>query len=385
MATSTKQDYYDLLGVSRKASAKEIRSAFRKLARKYHPDLNPGDKAAEEKFKQLQEAYDVLSDTKKRQMYDQYGFYSENVPTGDYGPRPEEGGGPNVNFDFGGFDFGGQQGGGSTFRDLFGQFFGGGRRGVAVEPEQEAGGDLEYQIEIGFWDAVRGSVRKLQITRLDSCQNCHGTGAVGTPQTCPTCNGTGSIQQTAGKMRFNVPCNRCGGTGKLHTPCPVCGGEGRVRRTETIDVRIPVGVANGGRVRVPGKGNAGTMGAPAGDLYLRVVVHPHEFFDRRGNDLYTKVPVTVPEATLGAKIEVPTIDGRSLVRIPPGTSSGRSLRLREKGVPHGKSGARGDQYVEIQIVVPEPTDERVRKLMKDLEEIAPADPRKDLFAKAGVP
>jgi molecular chaperone DnaJ len=385
MATSTKQDYYDLLGVSRKASAKEIRSAFRKLARKYHPDLNPGDKAAEEKFKQLQEAYDVLSDTKKRQMYDQYGFYSENVPTGDYGPRPEEGGGPNVNFDFGGFDFGGQQGGGSTFRDLFGQFFGGGRRGVAVEPEQEAGGDLEYQIEIGFWDAVRGSVRKLQITRLDTCQNCHGTGAVGTPQTCPTSNGTGSIQQTAGKMRFNVPCNRCGGTGKLHTPCPVCGGEGRVRRTETIDVRIPVGVANGGRVRVPGKGNAGTMGAPAGDLYLRVVVHPHEFFDRRGNDLYTKVPVTVPEATLGAKIEVPTIDGRSLVRIPPGTSSGRSLRLREKGVPHGKSGARGDQYVEIQIVVPEPTDERVRKLMKDLEEIAPADPRKDLFAKAGVP
>jgi molecular chaperone DnaJ len=388
MATGTKQDYYDLLGVSRKASAKEIRSAFRKLARKYHPDLNPGDKAAEEKFKQLQEAYDVLSDTKKRQMYDQYGFYSENVPTGDYGPRPESGEGPNVNFDFGGFDFGGQPsagaGGGSTFRDLFGQFFGGGRRGAVVEPEQEAGGDLEYQIEIGFWDAVRGSVRKLQITRLDTCQNCHGTGAVGTPQTCPTCNGTGSIQQTAGKMRFNVPCNRCGGTGKLHTPCPVCGGEGRVRRTESIDVRIPPGVANGGRVRVPGKGNAGTMGAPAGDLYLRVVVHPHEFFERRGNDLYTKVPVTVAEATTGAKIEVPTIDGRSLVRIPPGTSSGRTLRLREKGVPHGKSGARGDQYVEIQIVVPEPTDERVRTLMKELEEIAPADPRKDLFAKAGV-
>jgi molecular chaperone DnaJ len=185
-------------------------------------------------------------------------------------------------------------------------------------------------------------------------------------------------------MRFNVPCNRCGGTGKLHTPCRVCGGEGRIRKTETIDVRIPPGVANGGRVRVPGKGNAGTMGAPAGDLYLRVIVHPHEFFERRGNDLYTKVPVTVPEATLGAKIEVPTIDGRSLVRIPPGTNSGRTLRLKEKGVPHGKSGARGDQYVEIQIIVPEATDERVRSSMKQLEEIAPADPRKDLFAKAGV-
>lgn len=381
MPTSAKQDYYELLGVSRKASAKDIRTAFRKLARKYHPDLNPGDKASEEKFKQLQEAYDVLSDTKKRQMYDQYGFYSENVPTGDYGAGHGTAG-ENVNFDFGGFDFGGQQGG-SSFRDLFGQFFGG-RRGAAVEPESEPGGDLEYQIEIDFWDSVRGAVKKLQITRMDACPSCHGTGAVGTPQTCPTCNGSGSIQQTAGKMRFNVPCNRCGGTGKLRTACTTCGGEGRVRRTETIDVRIPVGVANGGRVRVPGKGNAGTMGAPSGDLYLRVVVKPHEFFERRGHDLYTKVPVTVPEASLGAKIEVPTIDGRALVRIPPGTNSGRTLRLREKGVPRARGGERGDQYVEILVVVPEPTDERVRKVMKELEEIAPADPRKDLFVKAGV-
>jgi len=381
MATSTKQDYYEILGVPRKASAKDIRNAFRKLARKYHPDLNPGDKAAEEKFKQLQEAYDVLSDTKKRQMYDQYGFYSENAPTGDYGSGADAGE-QNVNFDFGGFDFGGQQGG-SSFRDLFGQFFGG-RRGAATMAEEEPGGDLEYQIEIDFWDAVRGSVKKLQITRLEACENCHGTGAVGSPQTCPTCNGTGSIQQTAGKMRFNVPCSHCGGTGKLRKACPACGGEGRIRKTETIDVRIPAGVDNGGRVRVPGKGNAGTMGAPAGDLYLRVVVRPHEFFERRGNDLYIKVPVTVAEASLGAKVEVPTIDGRSLVRIPPGTSSGRTLRLKEKGVPSARKGTRGDEYVEIQVVVPEPTDERVRNLMKELEELAPADPRKDLFAKAGV-
>ncbi len=386
MPTSAKQDYYELLGVPRKATAKDIRTAFRKLARKYHPDLNPGDKASEEKFKQLQEAYDVLSDTKKRQMYDQYGFYSDNVPTGDYGPGPDSVG-EHVNFDFGGFDFGGQTGGagaGSSFRDLFGQFFGGRRGGASMEPEHEPGGDLEYQIEIDFWNAVRGSVKKLQITRMDACESCHGTGAVGTPQTCPTCNGTGSVQQTAGKMRFNVPCNRCGGSGKLHTPCRVCGGEGRVRKTESIDVRIPPGVANGGRVRVPGKGNAGTMGAHSGDLYLRVVVRPHEFFERRGDDLYTKVPVTVAEASLGAKIEVPTIDGRSLVRIPPGTNSGKTLRLKEKGVPHGKSGARGDQYVEIQVIVPEPTDERVRTLMKELEELVPADPRKDLFSKAGV-
>src|ERR1700752_3931906 len=212
MATSAKQDYYELLGVPRKATAKDIRTAFRKLARKYHPDLNPGDKAAEEKFKQLQEAYDVLSDTKKRQMYDQYGFYSDNVPTGDYG-QPRDEGGENVNFDFGGFDFGGPTGGGSSFRDLFGQFFGGRRGGATMEPEHEPGGDLEYQIEIDFWDAVRGAVKKLQITRLDVCETCHGTGAVGSAQTCPVCNGSGTIQQAAGKMRFNVPCTRCGGTG----------------------------------------------------------------------------------------------------------------------------------------------------------------------------
>ena len=385
MATTTKQDYYEVLGVPRRASLKDIRTAFRKLARKYHPDLNPGDKAAEEKFKQIQEAYDVLSDSKKRQTYDQYGFYSENLPPGGY-PGGGSAGDSGVNFDFGGFDFGGgtgTAGGGSSFRDLFSQFFGG-RSGHAGEPEHEPGGDLEYQIEIDFWDAVRGAVKKISITRMDACETCHGTGAVGSPQTCPTCHGTGSIQQAAGKMRFNVPCTRCGGTGKLRTACRTCGGEGRVRRTETIDVRIPAGVANGGRVRVPGKGNSGTMGAPPGDLYLRVVVRPHPFFERRGNDLYIQVPVTVAEATLGAKIEVPTMDGRALVRIPPGTNSGKTLRLREKGVPNVRDGARGDQYVEIQVVVPQPTDERVRTLMKDLERVAHEDPRKDLFGKAGV-
>src|SRR5256885_1074561 len=385
MPTTSKTDYYELLGVSRKASAKDIRTAFRKLARKYHPDLNPGDKASEEKFKQLQEAYDVLSDTKKRQMYDQYGFYGDSAPPSGYsGGR--DGAGGDVNFNFQGCDFGGGSGGGvggGSFRDLFSSFFGG-RGGASVRDEAEEGADLEYRLEIDFWDAVRGAVKKIQITRLDSCQTCHGTGAVGTPQVCPTCNGSGTIQQAAGKMRFNVPCNRCGGTGKLRTACKTCGGEGRVRHNETIDVRIPAGVANGGRVRVPGKGNAGTMSAPAGDLYLAVVLKPHEFFERRGNDLYTRIPVTVSEATLGAKIEVPTIDGRSLVRIPPGTDSGKTLRLKEKGVPSARNGDRGDQYVEIQVVVPPPTDERVRNLMKELETVAPADPRKGLFGKAGV-
>src|SRR5256885_370897 len=320
-------------------------------------------------------------------MYDQYGFYSESLPPGGPGGAGGHGGEQDVNFDFDGFDFGGGSGaagGGASFRDLFSQFLHGGRGRAAMEPEEEAGGDLEYQIEIDFWDAVRGAVKKLSITRLDTCETCHGTGAIGSPQTCSVCGGKGTIQQAAGNMRFNVPCTRCGGTGKIRTPCRTCGGEGRVRRTEAIEVRIPAGVASGSRVRVPGKGNAGTMGAPAGDLYLRVEVRPHPFFERRGNDLHVKVPVTVSEATLGAKIEVPTMDGRSLVKIPPGTNSGSNLRLREKGVPSARNGTRGDQYVEIQVIVPKRTDERVRNLMKELETIEPTDPRKDLFSKAGV-
>ncbi len=381
MPTSAKTDYYELLGVPRKAITKDIRTAFRKLARKYHPDLNPGDKSSEEKFKQIQEAYDVLSDTKKRQMYDQYGFYRENFQEGAPPGAGADAGG--TQFDFGGFDFGGgAAGGGTSFRDLFSQFFRGG--GETAGPEREAGGDLEYQIEIDFTEAVHGAVKKLSIARLDACETCHGTGAIGNPQTCMGCGGTGTIQQAAGRMRFNVPCTRCGGTGRLRTVCKACGGEGRVRRTETIDVRIPAGVAGGSRVRVPGKGNAGTMSAPPGDLYLRVVVRSHAVFEREGDDVYVKVPVTVSEATLGAKIEVPTIDGRALVRIPPGTNSGQRLRLREKGVKSARKGGRGDQYVEVQVVVPQPTDERVRTLMKELEGLAPEDPRKELFAKAGV-
>jgi molecular chaperone DnaJ len=380
MPATAKTDYYELLGVPRKANAKDIRAAFRKLARKYHPDLNPGDKASEEKFKQIQEAYDVLSDTKKRQMYDQHGFYSENLAGGAPGGASEGPGG--VHFDFGGFDFGG--GAGTSFRDLFSQVFRGGAAAESAAAAREPGGDLEYQLEIGFSEAVRGVVKKLSVVRLDACAPCHGTGAIGSPQTCTACNGTGAIQQAAGRMRFNVPCNRCGGTGKLRTPCRACNGEGRVRRTETIDVRIPAGVASGSLVRVAGKGNSGTMGAPAGDLYLRVEVKRHPVFEREGDDLFVKVPVTVSEATLGAKIEVPTIDGRSLVRIPPGTNSGQRLRLREKGVPSARTGERGDQYVEVQVVVPRPADERVRTLMKELESLAPEDPRKELFAKSGV-
>ena len=386
MATSTKQDYYELLGVSRKAAQKDIRAAYRKLARKYHPDLNPGDKSAEEKFKQVQEAYDVLSDAKKRQMYDQFGFETPGA-----GGMPEGVDPGNVHFDFGGFDFGGGggagggTGGGQSFRDLFGQFFrgGGGAAPAETYSRPEPGSSLEYQIEISFWEAVHGTVKKLTIARLDACSECHGSGNIGQPQTCTACGGSGQVTQTSGKMRFNLTCTRCGGTGRLRTMCRACGGEGRVRRAETIEVRIPAGVQTGSRVRVPGHGNAGTAGAPPGDLYIITDVQPHPFFQRRGDDLYTVVPITVTEATLGAKVEVPTMDGRSLLRVPPGTNSGQKLRLREKGVPSVRQpGHRGDQYVELQVVVPKPGDERVKELLRELERIAPEDPRKDLFERA---
>jgi len=390
MATTTKQDYYELLGVPRKASVKELRAAYRKLARKYHPDLNPGDKSAEEKFKQIQEAYEVLSDAKKRQAYDQFGF---NVPGpggippsgAGYGGAPPE----NIHFDFGGFDFGGgaggAAGGGTSFRDLFGQFFRGANAAQAAQ-EHDPGSDLEYQIDITFAEAMRGTVKKLSFTRLDVCNVCHGAGvAPGDEKTCPTCGGSGQVTQVSGKMRFQITCSRCGGTGKLHTMCRNCGGEGRVPRVDTLDVRIPPGAQTGSRVRVAGRGNAGMHGGPPGDMYIIMKVEPHPFFDRRGDDLYTVVPVTVPEASLGAKVEVPTIDGRAQVRIPPGTNSGKKLRLREKGAPSTRHpGKRGDQIVEVQIVVPKPEDERVRNLLKELTKVDPEDPRQEIFARAAV-
>jgi len=388
MATTTKTDYYELLGVPRKASVKDIRAAYRKLARKYHPDLNPGDKSAEEKFKQIQEAYEVLSDTKKRQMYDQFGF---NAPgPGAPGPGAAYGGvsPEDIHFDFGGFDFGGPggtAGGGASFRDLFSQFFRG-ATAAQTAPQREPGSDLEYQIDITFAEAMHGAVKKLTFTRLDVCNVCHGSGMEpGDEKVCPTCNGSGQVTQVSGKMRFQVTCSRCGGSGRLRTICRNCGGEGRVQRVETLDVRIPPGAKSGSRVRVAGRGNAGTGGAPPGDLYIITNVQPHPFFERRGDDLYTVVPVTVSEASLGAKVEVPTIDGRAQVRIPPGTNSGKKLRLREKGAPSaGQPGKRGDQIIEVQVVVPKPEDERVRNLLKELGKLDQEDPRREIFERATV-
>jgi len=394
MPAAPKHDYYETLGVPRKSSAEDIRKAYRKLARKYHPDLNPGDKAAEERFKNVQEAYDILSDAKKRQMYDQYGMYAENGFTGA-GPGTTGGHGPGPNMDFGGFDFseymsgagghrtgtgtGGAGAGAGGFRDIFSQFFGG---RSAPQEEPEKGGDLEYVMDIDFWQAIRGTQARLNITRYDVCPTCHGSGSSGAGEvTCPQCKGTGNVSQMAGAMKFNLTCPRCGGSGKLRNACPTCGGDGRVTRTETVEVRIPPGARNGSRLRVPGKGNAGTQGAPPGDLYITTKVEEHPFFHREGDNIEIEVPVTVWEAALGAKIEVPTIDGRTLLKIPQGTKNGQRFRLREKGVLNSRTNERGDQIVEVAIEAPDPRDERTRELLKEMSKLHPEDPRAEMWSK----
>jgi molecular chaperone DnaJ len=394
MPAAPKHDYYETLGVARKASADEVRKAYRKLARKYHPDLNPGDKSSEERFKNVQEAYDVLSDPKKRQMYDQYGFYSENGFAGAGGPGGP-GGAPGPGMDFGGFDFsdyfqnaagsgagrraeGTPPGSGGGFRDIFSQFFG----GHGGQAPAEKGSDLEYVMDIDFWQALKGTQARVNITRYEVCETCHGSGSTGAGEiTCPQCKGTGNVTQMAGAMKFNLTCPRCNGTGKLQNACPTCGGDGRVTRTETVEIRIPPGARNGSRLRVPGKGNAGTMGAPPGDLYITTKVEEHPFFHRESDNIEIKVPISVWEAALGAKIEVPTIDGRTLLKIPQGTKNGQRFRLREKGVLNSRTNQRGDQIVEVAIEAPEPRDERTRELLKEMSKLHPEDPRAEIWSK----
>lgn len=397
MATS--KDYYETLNVPKTASADEIRKSYRKLARKYHPDLNPGDKSAEDRFKTVQEAYDVLSDDKKRSVYDQVGFYSDNMAQG--GGPGSGGGGPQgsgrPNMDFNGFDFSDfarQQGearsdarqseNGGAFRDLFSQFFRGGESGGAPELEPEKGSDLEYAVSIDFWQAIRGTQAKLDVTRHEVCPTCQGSGQANTGSvTCPQCNGSGNVTQMAGAMKFNLTCPRCNGKGRLRNACPTCHGDGRIAKTEVVDVRIPPGAQDGSRLRVPGKGNAGTHGAPAGDLYITTRVEEHPFFKREGDQINIRVPVTVSEAGLGAKIEVPTIDGRALLKIPPGTQNAQKFRLREKGVFNARKDQRGDQIVEVSIQAPKVQDERTKEILRELAQLHPEDPRAALWAAGG--
>ncbi|QNI36192.1 DnaJ C-terminal domain-containing protein [Edaphobacter albus] len=408
MATKTK-DYYGILGVKKTATADEIRKAFRKLARKYHPDVNPGDKKAEEKFKEISEANDILSDDKKRKIYDQFGFYSDSIDPaaaeaaarGGYsgpggfggGAHTGRGGAQEVPFDFGGFDFSdfaasggarqesGKSGGG--FRDIFSQMFSGGRNAAPRGPQP--GTDLEYQVDVDFWTAIRGGIARLEIQRQEICPTCKGRSTTGGSMECPECHGSGQVTQMGGRMKFNIQCPRCGGSGKVQNTCPTCDGEGVVIRNEPLEFRIKPGTRDGQRIRLAGKGNAGLNGGPAGDLYLIIKTGTNPVFTRTGDDIYVTVPVTISEAALGAKIDVPTIDtheggGRTQLKIPPGTQTGQKLRLREKGVPSAvHEGKRGDQIVEVKILVPKIQDERSKEILREFAKLNPEDPREGLF------
>jgi len=385
MPVGTQKDYYATLGVDRNAKPEQIRKAYRRLARKHHPDVNPGNKAAEERFKEIQEAYDVVGDERKRKIYDQFGFYSDNIPPDAYAQASSAGpGGPA--FGFSGFDFsdvgpevgrGGGSGGG--FRDLFSQFFSRGREREAARRGPERGSDLEHHMHLGFWDAIRGTQVRLSVARAEACGSCRGTGVASGPSvTCSACGGSGETGRPAGVMRFSVTCPHCAGSGREQRRCAACGGAGQLRKPESFDVRIPPGVDTGSRVRIAGKGNAGVNGGPPGDLFIVTEVEVHPLFERKGDNIYVKVPVTITEAALGAKVEVPTLEGPSTIKIPPGTQSGQKLRLRGRGAPSLRGNVRGDQFVEVQVVVPRIADERSKEILRELGRLNPEDPRKDL-------
>ena len=396
MATTQNKDYYGTLGVKKTATAEEIRKSFRKLARKYHPDVNPNDKRSEEKFKEISEANDILSDEKKRKVYDQVGFYSDQIDpaTAEAYARQQGSGHQGPPVDFGGFDFSGFQGGqpqsgqGSanwgSFKDIFSGIFSGAEQGGRRPQQQgpQAGTDLEYQVPVEFWTAIRGGNARIEVHRQDECPTCHGRASSGARTTCTECNGTGQVTQMGGRMKFNIACPRCGGTGQVGHSCPTCHGEGTVNRTDPIEFRIKAGTRDGQRIRLQGKGNAGTNGGVNGDLYVIVRTGTHPVFSRVGDDIHLSVPITVAEAALGAKVDVPTIDGRAQLRIPPGTQGGQKLRMRERGIESAQAaGQRGDQIVTVEVVVPQLNDERSREIMRELARLNNQDPRVTLFDK----
>jgi len=365
------KDYYHVLGVERKATLAEIKKAYRKKARKHHPDLNPGDKAAEQHFKEITEAYEVLKDPQKRKQYDTFGRVGPDAGA----QRPGSG--------FRGFDF---NAGSGSFGDVFETIFGGmggfsGRRRKAEASKPVRGEDLRYSITLSFLDAINGIETPVQLTRRIPCENCKGSGTNpgSSRRVCPDCHGSGQVQRQTGFMNFASPCPRCGGSGSLSgDPCSRCGGDGRVEKVSRFRVRIPPGVDNGSRVRLAGKGNAGRHGGSAGDLIITIQVTQHPFYRRNGNDLELELPVTYSEAALGAKVPVPTLDGTTLLKIPPGIQSGSRMRLKGKGIQAPRGRARGDMIVEIQIAPPPTKDIEIRRLLKELDEKAEYNPREGL-------
>ena len=380
-----REDYYKVLGVARTASQDEIKKAYRRLARKYHPDVNPGDKSAEEKFKQISEAFEVLSDTKKREVYDRFGSYSDNMADA---ANAANAGSANSGFGFGGFDFGGFNSG--SFGDIFSELFGSSRKASAnstnmytnaTAPEPRKGLDIEYALSISFEQAVQGFTTSITLSRDEGCNRCNGSGEMissSAQQPCNRCQGSGKTTTQSGKLQFKTTCPDCNGTGRRNQACSLCLGRGTVPKTESVKVRIPAGVDTGSRVRVPGKGHSGTLGGGSGDLFIITNVGEHAYFTRKGDNIYCTIPVTVPEAAIGAKIEVPTISGKAILRIPPGTQSGQKFRLREKGVPSLRGNVCGDQYVEVKIVLPKIISEDTKTILKEYARLNPENPRMEM-------
>jgi molecular chaperone DnaJ len=350
----TKRDYYEVLGVGREATPEEIKRAYRKLALKYHPDKNPGDKEAEEKFKEIGEAYEVLSDQQKRATYDRFGHAAFAPGTGaGAGPFGGQypGGGFHDPFEVFREVFGGA--GGSILDDFFEQAFGGGGRHSRGGAQH--GNDLRYDLEIDLEEAARGSEKEIAFTKLDTCPECRGRGASdgSKAETCPTCHGQGQVAHSRGFFTVASTCPRCNGAGQILTnPCKRCGGEGRMQHHTKLKVRIPAGIESGSRLRSSGNGEAGTRGGPAGDLYVVIHVNEHEIFTRHGDDLLCDVPISFPTAALGGEIEVPTLNGAARLKIPAGTQSGTLFRLRGKGMPNVHGHGHGDQHVRVMVEVP---------------------------------
>ena len=355
-------DFYVILGVEREATIADVKRAYRRLARKYHPDINPGDRRAEAQFRQIAEAYETLIDPDRRRRYDATGRIDQATAA--------------VAFGFEGFDFTVNVNGidAPTFGDLFADVLHQRQTGRTDGPER--GADLHQTVTVSFEDAIRGGQQTVIITRQEQCRTCHGAGQLHVSESrCAQCTGTGVVKSARGHMVFSKPCAHCGGTGRLRQArCPGCGGQQVEMRTESLTIGLPPGLGDGARIRVPGKGHVGRSGGDTGDLYITVRVEPHPLFRREGDDLHVTIPIAVHEAGLGVRIDVPAFDGPARLRVPPGTQAGQRFRLRERGVT-SRDGRRGDLVVEVRLVMPRVLDERSKELLREFGRINGEDVR----------